>query len=294
MNYNARFDRRHGSGLARAKGIGGSIVWYIVACAMAVVFVLPFFWMLSAAFKTAEQCVAYPPQWIPKPFTPRCFQEAFSTFPFLQYVLNSVFVSALSIVGTLTSCSLVAYGFSRFKVPLQGFWFTVLLSTMMIPGFVTLLPQYTLFIKLRWVNTYLPLIVPAFLATNAFSIFMMRQFFMGFPIELDEAAQIDGCSRLKTLFKILLPNSKTVLFIVTLFSFVGTWNDYFGPMIFLNDRAKYTLAVGLIMFKSSYGATLDLGPMMAVALVSVAPIILLYLFAQKYFVQGIVTTGMKS
>ena len=285
MNYNKIAD--HGK-------IARDAAWYVVACIMAIVFILPFFWMASAAFKSAEQCVAYPPQWIPRPFTLRCFQEAFSTFPFLQYVVNSIIVSAFSIAGTLISCSLVAYGFSRFKAPLQGFWFAILLSTMMIPSFVTLLPQYTLFIKLHWVNTYLPLIVPAFLATNAFSIFMLRQFFMGFPMELDEAAQIDGCTRFATLFKILLPNSKTVLFIVTLFTFVGTWNDYFGPMIFLNDRSKYTLAVGLIMFKSSYGTTLDLGPMMAVALVSVAPIIVLYLFAQKYFVQGIVTTGIKA
>lgn len=268
-------------------------VWYLIMSLLAIVFVLPFFWMLSAAFKTPEQCVAYPPEWIPNPFTLRCFIEAFNSGPFHIYIMNSLFITSLCVLGTLLSTSLVAFGFARLKAPLKNLWFTLLLSTTMIPGFVTLLPVFSLYVKLKWINTYLPLTIPAFLATNAFSVFMLRQFFMTFPKDLDEAVQIDGCSYFGILWRILIPNSKTALFIIALFTFVGSWNDFFGPMIFLNDQKRYTLAVGLILFKSAYGATLDFGPMMAVALISVMPIMILYIVAQKYFIQGIVTTGLK-
>lgn len=273
--------------------IFGSTIWYMILLLLAIVFILPFIWMLSASFKTPQQCIAYPPQWIPDPLTFRCFQEAFVSFPFIRYLINSCFVSILCILGTLFSSSVVAYGFARLNAPFKKLWFTLLLSTMMIPGFVTLLPVFSLYVKLKWMNTYLPLIVPSFLATSAFSVFLLRQFFLSFPKELDESAQLDGCSYFRIFWSILLPNSKTVLFVVALFNFVSTWNDFFGPMIFLSDQKRYTLAVGLILFKSAYGATLDLGPMMAVSLISVLPIMTLYLVAQKYFVQGIVTTGLK-
>jgi len=268
-------------------------VWYLLLTAMVSLFILPFLWMISAAFKTPQQCVAFPPVWIPNPVTLRAFRQAFTSFPFVRYITNSVFVTFSCIAGTLLSCSLVAFGFARIQAPLKNLFFTLLLSSMMIPGFVTLLPVFTLYVRIQWINTYLPLIVPSFLACSGFSIFMLRQFFMSFPKELDEAAQIDGCSYFGILYRMLIPNSKTVLFIVALFTFVGCWNDFFGPMIFLSDRNRWTLAVGLIMFKSGYGATLDLGPMMSVALVSVLPIMFLYFVAQKYFVQGIVTTGLK-
>jgi len=271
-----------------------SIFWYVIITLLSIAFVLPFIFMLSTAFKTPQQCIAYPPEFIPYPLTLRCFQEAFSQFPFIRYTMNSLFVTSLNVLGTLLSCSLVAFGFARIPGKGRNFWFTLLLSTMMIPGFVTLLPLFSLYVKLLWINTYLPLIVPSFLAMSAFSIFLLRQFFMGFPVELDEAAQIDGCSYLGVLYRILIPNAKTVLFVVAIFSLVGAWNDFFGPMIYLNDNSRYTLAVGLVMFKSNYGATLDLGPMMAVSLVSILPVMILYIIAQKYFVQGIVTTGLKA
>ena len=269
------------------------VVWYIVIGGLSILFVLPFIWMVSTAFKTAPQCVDYPPTFIPRPFTLRAFEEMFSISPILTYIRNSVVVVALNILGTLFSCSLVAYGFARFRCREKNILFTILLSTMMIPSFTLIIPQFSLYIKLGWVNTILPLVVPAFLATNAFSIFIMRQFFMSFPIELDEAARLDGCSYLGVLTRILLPNSKTVMFVVALFCFVGSWNDFFGPMIYLNDMEKYTLAVGLVMLKASQGATLDMGPMMAGALLAVIPTFVLYLTCQKYFVQGVVTSGLK-
>jgi len=270
-----------------------TLIWYIVVILLSVVFVLPFFYMLSTAFKTPAQCIAYPPEFIPNPFTLRSFETSFAQFPFFLYLGNSLFVTSLNVIGTVLSCSLVAFGFARIPGKGRNVWFTLLLSTMMIPSFVTLLPLFSLYVKMKWINTYLPLIVPSFLALNAFSIFLLRQFFMSFPKELDEAAQIDGCSYFGVFRRILMPNAKAVLFIVAIFTLVGAWNDFFGPMVFLNDNSKYTLAVGLIMFKSNYGATLDLGPMMSVSLVSILPVLVLYIVAQKYFVQGIVTTGLK-
>lgn len=270
-----------------------SIVWYLIVGALSVLFILPFIWMLSTAFKTAPQCVDYPPTFIPRPFTLRAFTEVFEISPILTYIRNSIVIVLLNILGTLISCSLVAYGFARFRCKENGFWFTILLSTMMIPGFTLIIPQFSLYTRLGWVNTILPLTLPAFLATNAFSVFILRQFFMSFPRELDEAARLDGCSYMGVLVRILLPNSKTSMFVVALFCFVGVWNDFFGPMIYLNDMEKYTLAVGLVMLKASQGATLDMGPMMAGALLVVIPTFFLYLTCQKYFVQGVVTSGLK-
>lgn len=271
----------------------GAIVWYFVVGVLSIVFVLPFIWMVSTAFKTAPQCVAYPPEFIPRPFTLRSFKEIFEISPILNYIKNSVITTFACIIGTLCSCSLVAYGFSRFRCKENGLWFTILLSTMMVPSFTLLIPQFSIFSKIGWVDTFLPLIVPSFFATSAFSIFILRQFFLSFPRELDEAARLDGCGYFGVFARILLPNSKTVMFIVALFCFVSSWNDFFGPLIYLNDMEKYTLAVGLVMLKASQGATLDTGPMMAGALISVIPTFILYLTCQKYFVQGIVTTGLK-
>lgn len=271
----------------------GSVLWYCVVGALSVLFVLPFIWMLSTAFKTAPQCVDYPPTFIPRPLSLRAFTEVFAISPILTYIRNSIVIVALNILGTLVSCSLVAYGFARFRCKENGFWFTLLLSTMMIPGFTLLIPQFSLYTGLGWVNTILPLTLPSFLATNAFSVFILRQFFMSFPRELDEAARLDGCSYAGVLVRVLLPNSKTSMFVVALFCFVGVWNDFFGPMIYLNDMEKYTLAVGLVMLKASQGATLDMGPMMAGALLAVIPTFFLYLTCQKYFVQGVVTSGLK-
>lgn len=270
-----------------------SLLWYLVVGALSILFVLPFIWMVSTAFKTGPQCVDYPPTFIPRPFTLRAFTEVFSISPILTYIKNSVVIVGINILGTLVSCSLVAYGFARFHCREKDIWFTLLLSTMMIPGFTLLIPQFSMYTKLGWVNTILPLVVPTFLATNAFSVFILRQFFMSFPRELDEAARLDGCSYLGVFVKILLPNSKTVMFVVALFCFVGSWNDFFGPLIYLNDMEKYTLAVGLVMLKASQGSTLDMGPMMAGALLAVVPTFLLYLTCQRYFVQGVVTSGLK-
>ena len=267
-------------------------IWYIIMILLGAFFILPILWMVSNSFKTAPQMIIYPPQFIPNPVTLRSFTEGFSRLPIVNYTRNSIVVTFLSVLGNVFSSSLVGFGFARLKARLKDFWFFMLLSTMMIPGFVTLLPTYILYSKLGFVNTYLPLVLPCFLGLP-FYIFLLRQFFINMPSELMDAGKIDGCSLFDIYFRIFLPNVKPAVLVVIIFSFANTWNDFFGPMIYLNSSKKYTLAVGIAFLKSTYGATLDLGPLMAVSLYSVLPIIVLYIFAQKYFVQGIVTTGLK-
>lgn len=269
------------------------IICQIFLCLLGAFFILPFVWMISTAFKTPQQTIAYPPQWIPNPATFRSFIDGYGNGIFGVFFKNSVIITTLCIIGTVLSSSLVAFGFARLNSKLKNFWFVLLLSTMMIPGTVTLIPIYTLYSKIGWINTILPLVVPSFLGVNAFYIFLLRQFFVGIPKELAESAMIDGCSWFKIFYKIFLPNAKPALIVVTLFTFVSTWNDFFGPMIFLIDPNKYTLAVGLNSFKQQYSGAMDMGPLMAMSVLTILPILILFLAAQKYFVQGITTTGLK-
>jgi multiple sugar transport system permease protein len=194
-------------------------------------------------------------------------------------------------VGELLSTSIVAYSFARLRYPGRGLAFTLLLATMMIPFPVTMVPQFVLFNELRLVNTYVPLILPAWFAP-AFAVFLLRQFFMTINRELDDAAKVDGCGELRILFRILMPLSKPALTTVAIFSFTGNWNDFLGPLIYLSDARKFTLALGINYLRSFRGGG-DLAPQMAASLMFSLPCIVLFFLAQKYFVQGIVTTGIK-
>lgn len=267
--------------------------WELVLVVMSILFVLPFVWMIKTAFMTPQQTVAYPPEWIPRPPTIRAFFEGMETANFGRYFMNTAFVTVMTIVGTLLSSSTVAFGFARLKGPGKSFWFTMLLATMMIPGTVTLIPMFVLYSNLKWVDTYLPLILPAFLGGGAFNIFLLRQFFASIPKELAESAMIDGCTWPRIFAQIYVPNAKPSLLVVTMFTFVAAWNDYFGPMIYLINPNKFTVSIGLNAFKSQYGGAMDLGPLMAMSLLTVLPVLVLYLCCQKYFVQGIVTSGVK-
>lgn len=271
---------------------------FILMLMLTFIFAMPFLFMLSSAFKTPQQNVQYPPTWIPKPFTLRAFTEGFSAFNFYRCFTNSAIITGLSIIGNLLSTTLVAYGFSRLRARGKNVLFTILLSTMIVPWIVTFIPTYLLYARLKLLNTYVPLIVPYFLACNSFSIFLFRQFFNGIPMELDEAAKIDGCSTFSILYRIVLPNSKAVLFISSIFVFINTWNDFFSPLIYLNDPDMYTLSVGLAIWNNSASTNfvsrvLDPSPLMAMSLLSVVPIMILYAFAQRYFIEGVVTTGIK-
>lgn len=265
----------------------------LLLIALAVLFVAPLLWMISLAFKTPEQSAVYPPHLIPDPVSLRSFEEALEGGTFLTHLKNTVFITVMTTLGTLFSCSLAAFGFGCLSCRLKNFWFTLMLSTMMIPSMITLIPAYSIYAKLGLTDSAVPLILPAFFGGSAYSIFLLRQFFMSMPSSLGEAAFLDGCSWPGVFLHIYLPNAKPALLVVTMFAFVNTWNDFFNPMIYLSSPEKFTVAIALAAFKKMYGGTMDLGPLMAMSLLCVAPVILLYLFCQKYFVEGIATSGIK-
>jgi len=272
------------------------ILWVLILCLLGIIFILPFFRMITTSLMGTEQIVKYPPEFLPDPITLRSFQYIFEKTDFFIYLKNSLIITGANILGTLISTTLVAYGFAKYDAKLKTFWFTILMSTMMVPYFVTIIPLYTTYAKFHLVNTFVPLIIPNCLAGSAYSVFLLHQFFKTFPKEIEEAARIDGCGEFQILFKIVIPNTKVILFVVGIFMFVWTWNDYFGPVIFLNDQKKYTLAIGLTFLNSSisgYKDALDQGPVMAMAFLSVLPIIILFIAFRKYFIQGVVNSGLK-
>ena len=265
----------------------------IVLAVLAVVFLFPTLWMLCASFYDSTQAIAYPPRLVPDPWTLRSYIQVFEDPRIGSYFINTALVTALCIVGTLFSASLTAFGFAKLKSRYKNVLFFILLSTMMIPTTVTLIPMYVIYSKLGIVNTYLPLIIPSFFGGGAFSIFLLRQFFAAVPKELSESAIIDGCSWFGIYARIVLPNAKPALIVVLINTFVFNWNDYFAPMIYLTDPKKYTLSIGISFFKDMYGSLIDVGPMMAVSMLAILPILVIFLLCQKYFIEGVVTTGIK-
>jgi len=260
---------------------------------VSLVFCFPVLYLIFTGFKTPQETVAFPPTLIPKKWTLSAYEEGLSSGIFSKYLLNSIFVSGMVVIGTVSSAALVGFGFARLRSRMKNFLFVLVLATMMIPSSVTLIPVYSIYSKIGWIDTYLPLIVPAFTGGGAFSIFLIKQFFEAIPNELVESSKIDGAGWFTIFWKMFLPNSKPVLLVVIIFAFVNSWNDFFAPLIFLINPEKFTVAIGLNTFRNSYGAAMDIAPLMAMATLSVLPILLLFVFAQKYFVQGITTTGLK-
>jgi ABC-type glycerol-3-phosphate transport system permease component len=253
--------------------------------------VLPFFWMISTALKYKMDVYLYPPVWIPWPMHFENFADGLTAYPFGRYFVNSFFISISVALGTLASCSLAGYGFARLRFPGRNVIFIALLATTMLPSVATLIPLFIMFQRMGWLNTYKPLIVPSFFG-NAFYIFLMRQFFMGIPRELADAAKMDGCSSLGIYARVIMPLSKPVIATVTIFTFMDTWNDFMGPLIYLNNPLQRTVALGLAYFSmTKIGPLLSI--LMAVSLVAVLPTVLLFFFAQRLFIQGIVFTGVK-
>jgi multiple sugar transport system permease protein len=218
------------------------------------------------------------------------YREAVTAVPFPRYFLNTLIVTFVGMAGMLISCSLVAFGFSRFRARWLDVLFIVLLSTIMLPRQVTLLPVYVLFQRLGWVDTLLPLIVPAFFA-NPYDVFLLRQFFMTIPLEMDEAAKIDGANPLRVLWSVLLPQSKPALLTVAIFHFLWAWNDFYEPLIFLHSRDNWTMAVGLQTFNALYSVNTHL--IMAASVLMILPPVLIFFFAQRVFMQGVVVSGVK-
>lgn len=271
------------------KWIGRGLV-YLVLTALGLLFFLPFAFMLSTSLKAERQIFVYPPIWIPDPVIWLNYVDVFDYAPFGRYLLNTLIIVAAHLFGTVFTCSLAGYAFARLRAPGRNVIFMILLGTMMVPWMVTLIPVYILFARLDWINTFRPLMIPA-LFGNTFYIFLLRQYFMTLPYELDEAALMDGAGYLRIWWSILMPLSKPVLATVAIFTFMGAWNDFTGPLIFLNDTHKYTLSLGLAVFQQARGTYW--GMLMAASTMMVMPIIVLFFFTQKQFVQGIALSGIK-
>lgn len=269
-----------------------AVITEVILIFFAFLFLLPTLWMFCTSLKSSEQIAKFQ-ELLPNPVTIRSYIEGFAGGTFGRYIWNTAFIGVMCVIGTVCSCSLVAFGFAKFKAKGKNILFMVLLSTMMVPQTVTLIPSYMLYSKLGWINTYIPLILPAFFATSTFNVFLLRQFFSGLPNELAEAGRIDGCSWFQIFSRIYIPNTKPALLVVTINQLVFVWNDYMAPLIYLGKPEKLTIALGLNMFKAQYGGAMDVGPLMAMACLTVAPLLILYICFQKYFVEGIATSGIK-
>jgi len=280
------FGRRSAGDLAKRAAIYG------VLSLGTIVVMVPFAWTLSTALKEPDDVYRFPIQWIPDPVVWSNFPTALSAYPFDLWLRNTLFIVLVSTLGILLSCSISAYSFARLRWPGRDQVFLLLLATMMLPSQVTLVPTFILFRHLGWVNTFKPLMVPPFFARNAFYVFLMRQFFMTIPLEMDDAARIDGAGFFGIYWRILLPMSKPVLAISAIMFSQFKWKEFMAPLIYLHDSDKYTVALGLRAFQGQYYGT-DWNLMMAVNLVFMLPLIVVFYFAQRYFVQGIVVTGIK-
>jgi len=266
------------------------ILGYATLIAVAALFVLPLYWMLGTALKTPTQTFALPPEWIPNPIAWNNFAEVFAEVPFGRFIINSFILVALNVIGELVAVSLVAYGFARLRFPGRSVLFLLMLSTLMIPYHVTLVPRFILFSKLGWVNTYLPLFVPAFTGSS-FLIFLVRQYMMSIPYDLDEAAYIDGANWFDVFWRIILPLSRPALMLVIVFTFVGVWNDFLQPLIYLNDPELFTVSLGLSFFQGTRETNWNL--LMAGSLMATIPPLLLFFFAQRQLIGGISIEGLK-
>jgi multiple sugar transport system permease protein len=275
----------------------GVIGRYIILIALAASFLLPFYWMASSALKDDNQVYTAPPRWIPNPAYIINFWNAWNVQNFNLFAFNTIVKYAIpSTIGTVLSSALVAYSFARLRWPGRDTLFAICLATMMIPFQVKLVPLFIIFKQLGWINTYLPLVVPSFFA-DAFFIFMLRQFFRSIPMELSEAARIDGASEIQTLFQIILPLSKPALTVVALFAFLGAWNDYLGPLIYINSEPQWTLALAIQRMGRAMSEvgnkTLAYPYLMAVSTIVTMPILVVFYFAQRAFIEGISLSGLK-
>jgi multiple sugar transport system permease protein len=270
-----------------SKALGRFII-YLILAAGAFVILIPFAWTISTALKTSQQALKIPPVWIPDPIVWQNFVTAWTAKPFATFYANSLIIAFFNIIGQLLSCSLVAYGFARLRFPGRDVLFLIVLSTLMIPFQILIIPRFILFKNLGWLDSLLPLIVPHFFG-GAFNIFLLRQYFMSIPLELDDAAKIDGCGHFGIFWRIVLPLSKPALGAVTVFEFLNSWDDFLGPLIYISKESNYTVALGLAAFRNDYFVEWNL--FMAAAAVAMAVPLVIFFIAQKYFIEGVQLTG---
>ena len=275
---------------SKSKAVKLTIVYLALIVGMVIV-ILPFLWMVSTSLKTPAAVFKIPTVWIPNPIVWENYPNSMTVLPFVRYIMNTAQITLLAVIGATFSGSLAAFAFARLRWRGRNFMFVLVLATLMLPFQVIMIPQFILFRSLQWLDTYLPLVVPAFFGGSAFNIFLLRQYFMTISRELDDAAIIDGCTRFGVYWRIILPLSKAALMTVVIFIVQNRWQSFLVPLIYLFDQKKYTLALGLRLFQDQY--TTDWELMMAAATVSVLPVLLVFYFGQRYFIQGVVFTGVK-
>lgn len=263
---------------------------YSVLLVLSAVFMIPLYWMFSTAVKSPQQTFAIPPEWIPAPAQWDNFGQVFDEVPFGRFYLNTLFLAGANIVGHLVSVTLVAYGFARLRFPGRNILFLIMLSTLMIPYQVTLVPRFIMFAKLGLINSYWPLILPAFTGTP-FLIFLVRQYMMSIPFDLDEAAYIDGATRFDVFWRIIIPLARPALMLVVVFTFIDVWNDFLQPLIYLNDPNMFTVSLGLSFFQGARETNWNL--LMAGSVLAMLPPLFLFFFAQKQLIGGISVEGLK-
>lgn len=269
-------------------------VTYALLVLGAFIFLLPLFWLISTALKSQPEVYVFPPEFFPKSFLVENFAKAWN-YPktnFPLWTLNTLLITLDNVAAQVLAASFVAYGFARIKFPGRNLWFMLVLASMMLPSAVTLIPLFVTYSDWKWLDTFKPLMVPVWFGGGAFNIFLLRQFFTTIPIELEEAAIIDGASRFRILFQIMMPLSKPVLATIAVFAFQGVWNDFYNPLIFLSSVDHYTLALGVNSFKSLYSTEIPL--MMAASTMMVIPMIIVFFFAQKQMIRGVVLSGIKA
>lgn len=269
------------------------LVRHSVLIAASFIMLYPLFWMMASAFKP-DDLIFGDLSLIPPRLDPYNFIDGWKALEvsFSRFYWNSFAIAALAVVGNIVSCSMAAYAFAKLQFRGKKIFFALMMATLMLPYHVTLIPQYVLFLNIGWVDTILPLVVPKFLAVDAFFIFLMVQFFRGLPRELDEAAMIDGCGSWRIFFIIILPLSKPVLATAAIFSFLWTWNDFFGPLIYLNDVQNYTVPLALRAFIDTTGQS-AWGQLFAMSTLALVPIFIFFLFFQKLIIEGIAMSGLK-
>jgi multiple sugar transport system permease protein len=274
----------------RVRVLNGAVLLVLVTAGIS--FLAPFAWMLSTSLKPLNQTMTLPVRWVPDVFQWHNYPDAIHAMGyFWRYALNSLFLCVMTVVGTVTSSALAAYGFSRIAWRGRDQVFLVLLATLMIPYPIIMVPIYSLFKSIGWIGTFRPLWVPSFLA-GAFNVFLLRQFFLTLPKDMTEAARIDGCSEFQILTRIVLPLSRPALLVVAIFQFMATWNDFLGPLIFLTRQQDFTLALGLQSFQSQNGGT-PWNQLMAASTLVTLPVIVIFFLAQRTFIEGIASTGGK-
>ena len=274
------------------KWVSPGVIW-VVLLVGSIVMLFPLMWMVSSSFKLEQRVFQFPPQLIPNPFRPQNYSEALTYKPFDVYLRNTVFLVVMNELAIVLTASFCAYGFARVRFPGRDLWFGLVLATMMVPYVVMMIPQFVIFSRLKWIDTFLPLTVPYFFGGGAFNIFLLRQFFRTIPEELADAARIDGCNEFTIYWRIIMPLAKPALITVAIFTFLGTWNDFVGPLLYINSPQKFTLAVGLANYRGTMFSRTRWDLVMAFATAMTLPVLAVFFLAQRYFVQGVVLTGLK-